>query len=202
MESGARLPLLSPLRPRAKRLLCWRTTLGLAAWLTLGGGAVAKTFETRDAALRRVFGPEARLERRTDFLAAAALDSARALAGAPIPTAHVSYHEAWQGDSLLGRAYLDTHVVRNEHETLLIVLDPEGRTRQVDILAFDEPEDYLPPRRWLAALQQRTLSKHLRPGDGVDAISGATLSARAATAAVRRVLALDRILHGGQGGKG
>ena len=162
-----------------------------------GGGAAAKTFETRDAALQRVFGPRAAVERRTAFLTPAQLAQARLAAGAPIEASHVSYYEGTQGDSLLGRAYLDTHRVRNEHETLLVVIGADGRTRAVDILAFHEPTDYQPPPRWLATLRDRTLSRRLRPGDEVDAISGATLSARAATDAVRRILALDSILHGG-----
>jgi hypothetical protein len=65
-------------------------------------------------------------------------------------------------------------------------------------LAFQEPEDYLPPRRWLQRLVGQALSVHLRAGDGIDAISGATLSARAFTAAVRRCLAVDALLRGKQ----
>ena len=188
MEPGARIPFLSRRRAAARCVAI--------ACCSIAGTAAAKTYATREVALRRVFGAEAQIERRTAFLTPAEIDSARARAGAPIGAARVSYHEASRGDSLLGRAYLDTHRVRYEHETLLVVVSPTGETRQVEILAFDEPEDYLPPQRWLQTLTNRGLSRRLRPGDAVDAISGATLSARAATEAVRRVLALDRILHG------
>jgi len=196
MESGTGLPLLSraPARTVAQRLRLIAAALALVA-ATAAPGA-PKTFETREAALRRVFGA-AHVERRTVFLTPADLEAARALAAAPIAVTHVSFHEATAGDSLLGRAYLDTHRVRNEAETILVVVGPDGRAREVDILAFHEPEDYLPPPRWLATLRDRALSRRLRPGDTVDAISGATLSARAVTDAVRRILALDHILHGG-----
>ena len=187
MEPGAWIPFLS------RRVTACCVAIGCCG---IGGTAAAKTFATREVALRRAFGAEAQIERRTAFLTPAQLDSACALAAAPIAPARVSYHEASRGDSLLGRAYLDTHRVRNEHETILIVVTPAGETQRVEILAFDEPEDYLPPAHWLQTLTHRSLSRRLRPGDAVDAISGATLSARAATEAVRRVLALDRILHG------
>lgn len=154
-----------------------------------------KTYESRDAALARVFGAGARIEQRTVFLSRAQLDSAVARGGAPIQHLRVTYYEGWRQDSLLGRAYLDTHTVRNEHETVLVVLDPGGRTRNVDVLAFHEPEDYLTPPGWLRSLERRPLSRRLRPGDAVDAISGATLSTRAVTTAVRRVLALDSVLY-------
>jgi hypothetical protein len=163
--------------------------------LLLAAGASAKTYETRDAALRRVFGEQARLDRRTRFLTETQIDSAQALAAAHIEHARVTYYVATRGDTLLGRAYLDTHVVRSLYETLIIVVGADGRTRSVDVLAFHEPEDYLPQSRWLRSLSGRELSRRLRPGDAVDAISGATLSARAATEAVRRVLAVDHVLH-------
>jgi len=166
-------------------------------WLTsLAGTAQAKTYETRDAALSRVFGPEANIQRRSVFLTEAQVDSVQRLGRCRVEQVRLSYYEATRGDSLLGRAYLDTHRVRNEHETLLIVVGPDGRTREVDILAFHEPEDYLVPQGWLETLEQRRLSSRLRPGDEVDAISGATLSTRAATEAVRRVLALDQVVQG------
>lgn len=158
----------------------------------------AKTYETRDHALRRVFGKQATIDRRTQFLTDAQIDSAQALAAVRIEHARVTYYVGTRGDSLLGRAYLDTHVVRSLYETLLIVVGSDGRTRSVDVLAFHEPADYLPPPRWLQKLSGRRLSTRLRPGDAVDAISGATLSARAAAEAVRRVLAVDRLLHGEQ----
>jgi len=112
-------------------------TLGAAALLlALGATAVSKTYESRDAALVRVFGAEARVERRTLFLSAAQRDSAVARGAALIAQVRVTFYEGWRGDSLLGRAYLDTHRVRNEEETVLVVVDPEGRSRHVDILAF------------------------------------------------------------------
>lgn len=162
------------------------------------GGAGAKTYETRAAALERVFGAEAQIERKTVFLTEAQIETVQTRAGARLEHARITFYEAVRAGEQLGRAFLDTHLVRSLYETLLVVVAPDGSTLHVDILAFHEPEDYLPPPRWLRTLENRTLSRHLRPGDAVDAISGATLSARAATAAVRRVLAIDSVLQGEQ----
>jgi hypothetical protein len=159
------------------------------------GSAEARLHQTRDEALRGVF-PAARIETLTAYLTPALVESVRALARAHYTAPRCTYYEASRGDTLLGRAYIDTHVVRTMPEALLVAVGPEGRVLAVEILAFHEPEDYLPPRRWWQRLGGRTLSPHLRPGDGVDAITGATLSARAATEAVRRALALDHVLRG------
>lgn len=154
----------------------------------------ARTFEARDAALARVFGAGTRFEPRTVYLQAAQVDSVRRLAGARFDTPRFTYWRALRGDSLQGLAFLETAVVRTMPVTWLIAVTPASEVRAVEILAFHEPEDYLPRRRWLDRLLGKRLSKRLRPGDDIDGITGATLSARAACDAVRRSLALTRIL--------
>jgi hypothetical protein len=168
-----------------------------AAALLATPSAEAKLFRTRDAALEHAFGAEAVTRPHTVYLTPAQVDAVHDLARAPFDAQRLTYWEASAGDSLLGRAYLDTHLVRSMFETVLVVVVPGGRVAAVDILAFHEPEDYLPPARWLATLLGKTLGSRLAPGDDVDAISGATLTVRAVTATVRRALALDRVLHGG-----
>jgi hypothetical protein len=156
--------------------------------------AGAKVYSTREAALQRVFG-NAALERRTVFLTPAQMDSVRQRARAPLAHARVTFWQAAEAGGVTSRAYLDTDRVRTMDQTLLVVVGPDGRTRHVEVLAFHEPEDYLPAARWFQTLVGRTLSSRLRPGDAVDAISGATLSVLASCTAVRRCLALDSILR-------
>jgi hypothetical protein len=76
------------------------------------------------------------------------------------------------------------------NETVLVVVTPRGRVGAVEVLAFDEPEDYRPPKRWLETFEDRALARDLRPGGAVPNLGGSTLTARALAAAVRRTLAL------------
>jgi len=170
-----------------------------AACVVVGLGADAawaKLYRTRAAALELVFGNAARFEPRTVYFTPAQVDTVAQRARAPFDTARFTYWIATHGDTVLGRAYLDTREVRTMPATLLIAVDPTGHVRGVEVLAFHEPEDYLPPERWLQRFVGQKLSSHLRPGDAVDGISGATFSARAVTAAVRRSLAIDAVVQG------
>lgn len=187
MERRAGVPVL---RARA----AW--ALALVLPLLGGGTAFAATLATRDAVLRRVFAGATRLDPRTMYLTPAQVESVRARARAPFDTPRLTYWEAARGDTLLGRAYLDTRPVRTMPATLLVAVGPDARVLAVCVLAFHEPMDYLPPQRWLERLVGRSLSERLRAGDQVDGITGATLSARAFTDAVRRCLALEAVLHG------
>jgi hypothetical protein len=108
----------------------------------------------------------------------------------------VKLYTAWKGEQPLGWALIDLHTVRTHQEALLVVVGPERRVRSLRTLAFYEPEEYLPPERWLRQLEGRPLGDALRLGGEVHGIAGATLSSRAVTDAVRRSLALVEVLAG------
>jgi len=92
---------------------------------------------------------------------------------------------------VLGTAYLDTHLVRSMSETILIVVGPSRRVDAVEVLAFNEPEDYLPPRRWLDTFEDRALARDLKPGAAVPHLGGSTVGARGVATAVRRTLGVN-----------
>ena len=167
----------------------------LAAAAGVATPAAARLLQTRDAALRRIFGDDARLESRVAWLTPALADSVTALAQTRCEPTSITYWVASHGDTLLGRAWLDTRTVRTMPATTLIAVGPRHEILAVEVLAFHEPDDYLPPRRWLERLRGRTLPRWRSMSD-IDAISGATLSTRAVARAVRLALALDRMVGG------
>ncbi len=150
----------------------------------------ARTYLSREKALAEAFGPEATVETRSVFLSAEAVKRAETAAGAKLASARVTAYVGRRGAQVVGTAYLDTHPVRSMNETVLIVVSPARRVAAVEVLAFNEPEDYLPPRRWLDTFEDRALTRDLKPGAAVPHLGGATLTARAVAAAVRRTLAL------------
>lgn len=170
--------------------------LGLGAGLA-GPEASAKVFLDQKAALVLAFGKDARVERKAVFLTEAQLVRARDLAGkgVEVESALVTTYTGRSGaGAILGTAYFDSHRVRTLPETVMIVVSPEGSVARVEILAFTEPEEYKPRPAWLEQYQGRALDRELALRRGVHGITGATLSAEAVTAAVRRVLAIHAAL--------
>ena len=170
----------------------------LLAWLAAAAPGSAKVFLTVDEALKLAF-PGCAVERRTAYLTAEQLARARSLAGVEVPSALVTTWRATCQGQPGGTAYVDTHRVRTLPETLLVVVDPEGTVRRVEVLSFREPPDYLPRGGWYGQFAGRTLDDELSLKRGIRPITGATLTARATTDAVRRVLAIHRVLAGGGG---
>lgn len=164
-----------------------------AALLALGAGeAVARVYLTVPQALDTAFPPPAQVERRTLYLDEAQAKRAAEAAGAPVEARVLPYYVGSREGRVIGYAYFDTHLVRTLPETILILVAPDGKLSRIDIVSFDEPEDYLPSGRWLQQFPGRRI-EDLGARQGLRALTGATLSSRAVTQAARRVLALHRL---------
>ena len=163
--------------------------LGVAA-----SGTVEAQFITREEALATVF-PDAEVEAERVFLTDDQVHRAADLAGGDPPHALVARYLARESGEVVGRAYVDTHIVRTKRESLLISLDAAGHVRRIDVTAFLEPPEYVASERWLDQYTDRPLSDDLALERAIRPIAGATLTALAASGAVRRVLAIDQVLE-------
>jgi hypothetical protein len=143
--------------------------------------------------------PGCEIEARTAYLKPAELAQARAAAGVEVASALVVRHVATCAGVPGGTVYFDAHRVRTLPETVMVVVDGEGRVEQVEVLSFDEPPDYLPASPWYRQFVGRELDSDLALKRGIDGITGATLTARATTDAVRRVLAVHEVLVAAEG---
>jgi len=159
--------------------------------------AVARVFMTREQALGMVLGETAEFRRESVFPTGKQLSLARSLAGkgVEIREAPLTRYTGWKGGTLLGTAYLDTHLVRTLPQTVLVFVDASGELLTIEILSFGEPEEYLPRKNWLRQFDGRILDDDLAIGGKIHGMTGATLSAHAVTDAARRTLAMHQVLE-------
>ena len=157
------------------------------------------TLKTQQEALEQAFPAPLKIGRKTVFLTDAQLTAIREQAGKGVEVSSklIVYYEALGEQGVTGYAYFDSHRVRTMNETVMVLVQPDGTLERVEVLSFFEPPDYLPPQAWLDHLVGRKLNPRLAAGRDVLNITGATMTARAITAAIRRVLAIHRVLHPG-----
>ncbi|MFO7587754.1 MAG: FMN-binding protein [Gemmatimonadota bacterium] len=178
-------------RPGAASLVAGLLALGLGATT-----ADAQTLLTQDEALRLAFPPPATVERRTAFLTEAQVAEVARLAGREPATSVVTYYVGRDPDGgPAGVAWFDVHRVRTLPEALMIVAGPDGRVRRVEVLKFSEPPEYIASERWLAQFAGRELDDALAVRRGIVNLTGATLTSRAVTEAVRRALAIQSVVR-------
>ncbi len=169
-------------------------TLSFVILLAAASGAAAGAL-TREQALAAAF-PGAAIRTEQVFLTAAQQQEATRIAGAAVASPLVARYMVTSSDGRpLGTAYVDTHVVRTKKETLLISLDSAARVKRVDVIVFDEPAEYRSPDAWSRQYAEQSLSDDLQVNRAIRPLAGATLTARAINAAVRRVLAIDQVLR-------
>jgi len=163
----------------------------------------AQTFMTQPEALEVAFPEADTVERRTAFLGEGDLDRVRAAAGPDVRVrqAVVPYYVARRGDRYLGAAYFDAHRVRTKEEVVMVVVGPDDRILQVEVLKFSEPPEYVAPDLWIAQLETRALDDDLSLQGDVIGMAGATLTARSMVEAARRVLALHAVVLPFDGGE-
>ena len=153
----------------------------------------AKTI-TKEEALKAAY-PGAEIRSEMLFLTDTEKKEAEKNSGGTLTTQLVARFDAMQNGKLVGRAYLDTHTVRTKKETLLVMLNGDGTLKRVEVVAFLEPPEYMPGDRWYRQFDGKQLDENLKLDRDIHAVTGATLTARATTDAVRRIMAVDAVLQ-------
>jgi len=158
----------------------------------------AKIFYSKNEAMVLAFGETAQVETLSLFPDDQQMASIEKEAKVKLDSGMFTFYIGKEKDKILGYAAIETITVRTKPETLMIVLSPEGEVQNVFTLAFHEPPEYQPPERWFEQLKHKPLPE-LDFSKGVQGVSGATLSTRAAVNSVRKVLAIYQTMVKTQG---
>ena len=166
-----------------------------ALWLLPGTfhPAEAVVLYAKNEALQLIFPEADSIEPEAVFLTSTQAAEVEKLARSSLESPLLTVHVGRKGADVLGYAFLDIHVVRTQPEALFVVLTPEGAVDSVLIVAFHEPQEYMPSDRWQRQFVGAILTPDLQVRRGIAPISGATLSANAMTDAVRRALAVYQV---------
>ncbi len=153
----------------------------------------ATVFYSKDEALKLAFGDGAAIEMMSFFPNETLLSQIEQQAKTKLDSKLFSFYVGKQQGKVVGYAAIDSHTVRSQSETLLIVLDAAGNLRNVYTLAFHEPPEYQAPARWFTQLLNHAIEQLSFDRD-IQAVAGATLSTRAALTSTRKVLSVFQMM--------
>lgn len=157
--------------------------------------AYGRVLLSQQQALALAFPAGAKVERRTAFLTENQRRAAQTAARTKVESRVWTYYVGVSSSGIVGTAYFESHPVRAESETFMVVVAPDGAVRFVEILAFSEPDEYRAPKPWLKQFQGRPLDDDLTLRRGLSNLTGASLTSEAVTRGVRRVLAVHQVLN-------
>lgn len=158
--------------------------------ISLHGPVYAEVFLTREKALELSFPEATEIEKRQVFLTGDQVEKAEQLAKTQIDSRLYIFYIAKKDGSEIGYAVIDTHKLRTSTETVLYVIDKDGKLAKAEILAFFEPQDYMQGERWMELFLEKDLNSNLAVGKDVPNITGATITSHSFAKATRKILAI------------
>ena len=84
--------------------------------------------------------------------------------------------------------------VRTKTAIGLYLIGMDSKIKTIEIVAFNEPMEYLPSATWLNVFDKKSTQDTLKLNQDIPTTTGATLSARAITDGARAALALLEIV--------
>jgi hypothetical protein len=167
--------------------------LSICLALLVSYPSFSRVYMTRDEALKLAFPDADRVEKKTVFLTEGQAKKIEGIARSNLDSKLYIFYVGRKGSDTLGYAVIDTHLLRTVTETIMVVINPDGTIRQVEILAFFEPPDYMPGKNWVHRFSGKTLEDSLRIGNGIPNITGATITSNSMVRAVRRIVAVFQV---------
>jgi Na+-transporting NADH:ubiquinone oxidoreductase subunit NqrC len=168
-------------------------------WVVVAAGAAsAPVFATEYLNAQQAQGiifPEATSFRPNEVaLNTAQMQQVEKLAGLPARSVNWRVVAALKGESVIGYMVLDEVVGKFELISYAVGLGPDARVRQVEILTYRESHGgEIRNAAWRQQFTGKRSGSEMAIGEGIENISGATLSCTHVTDGVRRIAAVAQV---------
>jgi len=105
--------------------------------------------------------------------------------------------KATKDGKTVGFGILVNKKVRSKNAVIMYLISKDSVLKSIEIIAFNEPIEYLPSKTWIKQFENTSTDKRLRVSKEIPTITGATLSARSIVDGSRIAFAFyDEILKG------
>lgn len=141
-------------------------------------------------AMKLSFDNQDKIEKQNILLTSDEAKNVEKKAQSKLKTKIYKIFKASKEGQVLGYGILVLHKVRSKDAAILSIISPEGVLKSIEIIAFNEAMEWLPPQSWTQVLQNKKLTPRLKLGKDVPSITSATLSARSAVHAARIALSI------------
>ncbi|MDF1880397.1 FMN-binding protein [Sulfurimonas sp. MAG313] len=96
---------------------------------------------------------------------------------------------------VIAYAGLYTNKVRSKTGTYMTFISPTGHIRSIEVIAFNEPPEYVQKKRWLTLFKDKNINDNIKVKESIPNLSGATLSAFSAANTAKLMLAVWHVKY-------
>ncbi|MEA2073441.1 MAG: FMN-binding protein [Campylobacterota bacterium] len=147
--------------------------------------------------MKENFGKEAEISKKNILLSKSNAKKVQKDARLKLDTKIYRIFSAKKGEQLLGYGILINRKVRSKNAVILYIIENDKLT-SIDIIAFNEPLEYIPSNTWKEQFNNTSTSNYLQLNRDIPTITGATLSARSITDGSRLAFSLYNTLLKGK----
>ncbi|WP_456402643.1 FMN-binding protein [Persephonella sp.] len=134
------------------------------------GGLIIKP----EDALKSIFG-DVSIEKKNFLLKREQAEKIQSLTGFKLKSRIITVYKVKKEGEIIAYGILDTHKVRTKNEAVLYIHDKDCKIKEIEIIAFYEPPEYIPSDKWLSIFEGKESKSEIKE---IPNITGATLSAR------------------------
>lgn len=190
LGAGALCLLLVAARSQARQALAWADA---PAQVSERPHEILEVYLDVEQALRLCFPAADRFETQMTRLNEEQAARVAKLADHPLDNAAFTIHTALAEDVVDGYAVVTEEIGRFHDITFLVGVNPDGTVRRVEVLVYRESRGgEIRHRRFLHQYEGKSLRDPIRLNRDMLNITGATLSVRAMSRGVRKVLGVLR----------
>lgn len=155
----------------------------------------AKLLITPYEAIHKVYGDDVEISKKNKLLTSKQALEVTKLAKTKLKTKIYRIFKITQNTKPIAYGILTINKMRSKDAAVLFIINLKGEIVSVETIAFNEPSEFKPSKRWQALFLSATMSTTLRVGKDIPTITGATLSVRGYANGARTALAIFETLY-------
>ncbi len=132
-------------------------------------------------AMKQSYGSDAEIVKKNILLSKTQATAIQKSAKTKLDSKIFRVFKATKKSKLLGYGILINKKVRSKNAVVLYFISKDSILKSIEVIAFNEPMEYLPSQKWNSQFQDLYTDKMLRVSKEIPTITGATLSARSIT---------------------
>jgi Na+-translocating ferredoxin:NAD+ oxidoreductase RnfG subunit len=140
-------------------------------------------------AMKANYSQDAKISKKNIMLSNIEFKKVQQQARAKLNTKIYRVYLAKKDNKIVGYGILINRKVRSKNAVVLYFIS-KRILQNIEIIAFNEPREYIPTKKWQSQFQNIPTNKMLKLSREIPTITGATLSARSVTDASRVAFAI------------
>jgi len=148
-------------------------------------------------AMKANFGEKTKIVKKNILLKNEQAKNVQKSAKVKLKTKIFKIFKAVKAKEIVGYGIIVNRKVRSKNAVVLYMISKDGVLKGMEIIAFNEPMEYIPSKTWQKQFKEIPTTKKLRLNKDIPTITGATLSARSIVDGSRVAFAFyDEVLKG------